>query len=106
MIQKICLNDKSLNKEWKQIAVNCSQLKSLKCYLNIDPNSGPINDSLLSSLKQFKSLKRLNINFKYNNYNEIKDYIEMFSFKAFKGFEQLNHLSIVWPFDRINETKK
>ena len=89
------MNDKTLDNEWKQIAVNCLQLKSLKCFLFIDPNDGPINDNLFSSLKQFKSLKRLDISLRREELNQIfKDYIKSFSFKTFKGFDGLSHLAV------------
>ena len=91
------LNDKLFVNNWKQIAVNCSQLKSLEFDVMIDPNDGPINDILLSSFKQFKSLKRLFII--WDNFDDplLEDYIKSFSFKAFKGFEGLTHLAIVLP---------
>ena len=105
-----CLNDNSLDNEWKQIAINCSKLKSFNYGLLIDPKvPGHINDNLLSSLKQFKSLKRLIIDFSdfYDEVNEesyqlINDYIKWFSFKAFKGFKSLTHLAIGWPTDYEN----
>ena len=81
------------DKQWKQIVVNCSQIKTIFCDLLIDPNIGDINDKLMAPFRRFKSLKCLEIDFRYEKKTQIiKDYIKTFSFKAFKGCERLTYL--------------
>ena len=86
--------------QWKQIAVNCLKVKTIFCDLLIDPNSGPINDKLMAPLRAFKSLKCLEIDFRYEELTQIiSDYIKTLSFKAFKGFEGLTELCLFCKFD-------
>ena len=87
-------NDKSLDNYWKRIAINCKQIKSLKLNIGVD-ESLLINDSILSILKQYKRLKRLNLQL-YHKHSE-EPFFSIYPLKDFKGFEGLTHLSIAYP---------
>ena len=78
---------------WNEIAINCNQLKSLK--LSLDCYEVPlIDDQMLSVLKQFKRLKRLEFEFNYKMFKGSNIYFR--PIKDFKGLEGLTHLSIIY----------
>ena len=83
-------NDISFTTELTQMSLKCRRLKSLKCRYCMDIKNSQLNKVLFSPLKQFKYLKRLVL---------ANDGIStLFSFEAFKGFEDITHLSInLWP---------
>ena len=88
------------------MALNCNQLKSIECNYSLVLNEDKQIEELLSPLRQFKRLKRLRLrfltHFETNGYSdfdsdseqEFREIAKLFSFKAFKGFENLTHLSI------------
>ena len=103
----ICkFNDKSLIKEVTQMAPNCNQLKSIECNYNLVLNEDKQIEDLLSPLRQFKRLKRLRLKFltdfetkpysdsDSDSEQDFREIAKLFSFKAFKGFENLTHLSL------------
>ena len=80
----------------KQMANNCQKLKSIDCRLNFETNSNI--KQLLSQLKVFSALKRLNLWFIFKE-NEDYDVIDgpkkqLFSFELFKGFSNITHLAL------------
>ena len=81
--------DKSFANNWKEIAINCKQIKSLRLRLKNNENLR-INDSLISILKQFKRLKRLDLNL------FLEDSIgsDFHPFEDLKGFEGLTHFTL------------
>ena len=92
-------NDKPIAKHLTQIANKCQKLKNIGIYfIMISKNCEDIND-VLTLLRQFKRLRRLEVSF-YNS-DDSKESIELFSFKVFKGLENITHLSI--EFFRISE---
>ena len=99
------IKDKIFINYWIEIAINCKQIKSLKLLLRINENMR-INKELLSILKQFKRLKRLDLhlfNFKNEFYKTVEDF---HPFKDLKGLEGLTHFSFDWldPKNLIEET--
>ena len=64
--------EKSITDYWKEIAINCKQIKSLKLCLKVNENMR-INKELLSILKQFKRLKRLDLYLLNNNFYKTFD---------------------------------
>ena len=87
------------NKEFcgllKQMANNCQNLKSIDCRFYIDQSSDV--KQLLTQLKSFLALKRLNLRFCSVDYGENSVYIDvnqLFSFASFKGFSNITHLSL------------
>ena len=79
------LEQQFTDNEWKQIGLNCPNLKSVSLSLASDSESktDSINNEL-SSLKQIKSLKRL----------DVQNWSKTLTFKQFNGFEGLTHLSV------------
>ena len=88
------LSNNRLNGLLKQMANNCRNLKRIDCCFTIDQNSDI--KELLSQLKAFPALKRLNLWFRFYNYEvDVNiDVNQLFSFELFKGFENITHLSL------------
>ena len=85
------INEESFTDYWKQIAINCKQIKSLKLRLK-NTESLRINDSMLSILKQFKRLKRLYLKLHFEDEDESD--IHFHPFQDLKGLQGLTHLTI------------
>ena len=83
------LFDESFIDYWNEIAINCKQIKSLKLYFLVKQNMR-LNDEILSILKQFKRLKRLDLRLYYISLSERVSY---YPIKYFNGFEGLTHFS-------------
>ena len=79
----------------KQMAKNCQNLKSISCDFR-DDGLNPDTKQLLCQLKAFPALKRLNLRlfFVYNEGEDNIDVNQLFSFKLFKGFENITHLTL------------
>ena len=80
---------------FKQMANNCKNLKSIECGFDINDKNSDVKE-LLSQLKAFPALKRLNLWF-YFVYKENQDNIDvnqLFSFELFKGLSNITHLSL------------
>ena len=76
------------------MAKNCSNLKSIACDFDINKNSDI--RQLLSQLKAFPALKRLNLRLDLTD-NEVEDNIDfsqLFSFELFKDFSNITHLTL------------
>ena len=79
-----------------RIATNCKQLKSIEIrFILFSENCEDINE-LMELLKQFKQLRRLEVIFEYFDDNKVS--IDLFSFKVFKGLQNITHLSIGFPY--------
>ena len=88
------INEKRFEPEMKLMAKKCQQIKAIDiCYAwdYNEKNNKPIE---LSSLKQFKRLRKLEISV-YNN--------NVFNDQSFKGLEQLTHLTIRFSEKNIGE---
>ena len=88
----------------KQMSKNCQNLKSIVCRFNRNQNSDI--KELLSQLKEFPALKRLNLWYFFSKFhNEVSDedidVNQLFSFELFKGFENITHLTL-----RLDQTLK
>ena len=81
------ITDQLLANYWKEIAIKCKQIKSLRLDINENKNMR-INGETLSILKQFKRLKRLDFVTESRGIalNLIQDFGE--------GFKRLTHLHI------------
>ena len=92
----------------KQMANNCQNLKSIDYRIIINDRNSDIRQ-LLSQMKTFPALKRLNMYFSNNEEDSDDsddedseqdiDVNQLFSFELFKGFSNIIHLSI-----RFNQT--
>ena len=100
---KFSFSDEILTKFWKQIAINCKQIKSLRLHLEVN-ESLRINDEILSILKQFKQLKRLVLKLSYKEFDLPN--VDFHPFKDLKGFEGLTHFSIRLFFIRKKTFKE
>ena len=96
------INDTPFETQFKEIALNCSQLKSLIFVYEFDLLYITSIDELMAPLRQFGRLKRLEI---YLVDDFTPEEIEMFSFKAFKGFEELTHLLLYFIHDLSADEK-
>ena len=85
-------NDKQIDKNLTQIANNCKELKSIEISFIMTSKNCEDLKQVMATLKQFKRLRRLTVIFNY--FRKSKESIELFSFKVFKGFENITHLSI------------
>ena len=74
---------------FKQMVKNCRNLKSVFCCFKIDENSDLIQ--LLSHLKAFLALKRLNLWLDLDNNIDVN---QLFSLDLFKGFSNITHLTL------------
>ena len=88
------LNEELFFKSFKQLTQKCSQLKSIKCCLELS------SDEILSPLKSLKQLKRLTLTLQYkdNKNDSQKEMNSLFSFNEFEGMNDLTHLSINFPY--------
>ena len=80
-----------------QMAKNCQYLKSIFCRFDFNYQNSDLRQ-LLSHLKAFPALKRLNLWLHLDN-NEGEDNIDvnqLFSFDLFKGFENITHFSLLF----------
>ena len=85
------LIDNSFNNYWKQIAIKCKQIKSLKHYIEVN-ESLRLNEEMLSILKQFKRLKRLDLQLYFEDFDGSVE--DLHPFEELKGLEGLTHFSI------------
>ena len=74
----------------KQMSKNCRNLKSIISGFNINDQNSDIRE-LLSQLKAFPALKRLNLWLDLDNNIEVNQF---FSFELFKGFSNITHLTL------------
>ena len=86
---KIDINDKTVVQQLTRIANKCKELKSIGISFRINSKNTEDMNELVALLRQFKRLRRLRI--KITNSNEMN---KLFSFKVFKGLENITHLSI------------
>ena len=93
-------SDESLAHYWQQIAINCKQIKSLRISFYSKVNLR-INDSMLSILKLFNGLKRLEIFFKRIHRPNEKPYQVI---QDLKGLQGLTHLCICAKPNSFKET--
>ena len=92
-------NNKLFCDSLKRMANKCQKLKSFECSLCMTENSDLIQ--MLSSIKAFPALKRLNLNLKeYFRKKVVKD---SFSFEAFKGLSNITHLTLNFNFVKFKE---
>ena len=100
---KYCINEKLFSISLERIASNCGQLKSFGCNWIIDKNNYLIVSQILSPLRDFKRLKRLELRLRYDRSLNLTN-VEMFSFKAFEGFPNITHLTLFVPYiSSVNE---
>ena len=86
-------NDKRIAKHLTRIANNCKELKSIEIWFDIYSKTSEDWNDLMEPFRQFKRLRRLRVEFK--SFDRIKTIDkQLFSFKVFKGFENITHLSI------------
>ena len=85
-------NDKPIAKHLTQIANKCQKLKSIEIRFIMTSKNCEDFDDVMAYLRQFKRLRRLTLTF--DNSNESKESMVLFSFKVFKGFENITHLRI------------
>ena len=74
----------------KGIALNCTQLKTIGCYLQTE--SAVDFDLLFSTIKALKRLKRLKLSLQYGSH--INQNIINFSLKSFKRLSNITHLKL------------
>ena len=83
------------------MANNCQNLKSIVCRFDFNSQNSGLRQ-LLSHLKAFPALKRLNFWLHLDN-NEVEDNIDvnqLFSFELFKGFENITHLTLLFSGEK------
>ena len=94
---------KSFSKYWKEISINCKQLKSL-ILGQPDQSQFSLNDDFYSTLKQLKGLKRLELDFgTFNNQGNLltdEEMVNFHPFKSLKGLHELTHFSIEFSFSK------
>ena len=75
------------------MANKCRNLKSIGCGFYINDQNSDIRQ-LLSHLKAFPALKRLDLLLSLVRNEEEEDVNQLFSFELFKGFSNITHLSL------------
>ena len=90
-------NNKEFCDSMKRMANKCQKLKSIKWQFNITPEFSDVCQ-LLSPFKAFPSLQRLNLLFRFDDFEEEEEedieISEMFSFEAFRGLSNITHLTL------------
>ena len=88
----------------KQMANNCQNLKNIECSFMINDYKLEIKQ-LLSQLRAFPALKRLNLSLNLQNNEEENNFDDqIFSFELFKGFSNITHLSLHFDYTYLKES--
>ena len=90
---------------FKQMSNNCQNLKSIGFGFKINHQNSDIRQ-LLSQLKAFPPLKRLNLLLIFFNDEKDINVNQIFSFELFKGFENMTHLRLYFDLEIRRKTLK
>ena len=96
-------NEEVISEEITQLALNCKHLKSIECCIVLRMSKFTTIRELLTPLRQFKQLRRLELYFfgddfmmnPGSSHQKLRKTLDLFdSFEAFEGFEDLTHLTV------------
>ena len=93
-------NNKLFCDSLKAIAIRCQKLKKIECNLLL---TDPDVRQILSSIKAFRALKRLNLRL-FESESDLNVFNDIFSIEAFKGLSNITHLTLYSDLGSFKET--